>query len=327
MSAASDRRRDQALLVPIEDVVAGYGITLRPKSGELVGPCPMCNDARADDRFSVKWVRKKELFYCRICKVGGDVIRLVERVENVDFKEAVKMLTRDDRPRPPPAVSAPAKPQRSDAERTQYAVDKWRKAHPASGTLIEVYLRSRGITLSTPLTLRFAPRLWHKDPDTDIITCWPAMIGLVVRGVDNVPIGIHRTYLARDGMDKAPVVPKKMGLGLWKGGCVRLAAAIDGHVAIGEGIETCLSVQQATGLPTWAALSAPGMCLLQLPDTIRRVTILTDADDDGEGEAAALDAGRRWKSEGRIVKIARPPPGKDFNNVLTDMLREGAATT
>ena len=85
---------------------------------------------------------------------------------------------------------------------------------------------------------------------------------------------------------------------------------------VGEGIETCLSAMQATHLPAWSALSAPGLRRLNLPDEIRQVTILADGDE--EGEAAAVDAGRRWRREGRLVRIARPPAGKDFNDILRE---------
>ena len=34
------------------------------------------------------------------------------------------------------------------------------------------------------------------------------------------------------------------------------------------------------------------------------------------GEAAALAVGRRWRRQGRDVRIARPPTGLDFNDVL-----------
>jgi hypothetical protein len=45
------------------------------------------------------------------------------------------------------------------------------------------------------------------------------------------------------------------------------------------------------------------------------VIVLADGDDPGE--AAAQDCGRRWKREGRRVRIARPPHGMDFNDLLT----------
>jgi putative DNA primase/helicase len=40
------------------------------------------------------------------------------------------------------------------------------------------------------------------------------------------------------------------------------------------------------------------------------------ADGDAPGEAAAQDCARCWKREGRRVRIARPPQGMDFNDLL-----------
>ena len=71
------------------------------------------------------------------------------------------------------------------------------------------------------------------------------MVALVTRGVDDVPLAIHRTFLARDGVGKAPVDPQKMMLGPCRGGAVRLAPAGD-VLMVGEGIETCLAAMQAT---------------------------------------------------------------------------------
>ena len=83
---------------------------------------------------------------------------------------------------------------------------------------------------------------------------------------------------------------------------------------IGEGIETCLAAMQATGYPAWAALSASFLHTLNLPDDVRDVIVL--ADGDVAGEAAAGNAALRWKREGRHVRIARPPKGMDFNDML-----------
>ena len=48
----------------------------------------------------------------------------------------------------------------------------------------------------------------------------------------------------------------------------------------------------------------------------RRVTLLADGDEPGE--QAAMRTGARWKSEGREVRIARPPRGKDFADLLME---------
>ena len=198
------------------------------------------------------------------------------------------------------------------------AMKIWNASQPAPGTVVEVYLRSRGLTVSAPAALRFHPALKHPNGTT-----WPAMVALVTHGAGGEPRAIHRTFLARDGSGKAPVEPSKMMLGPCRGGAVRLAPPGD-TLMVGEGIESCLSAMQMTGKPAWAALSTSGLRTLDLPGTLTSVTILADGDE--AGEAAALDCARRWSREGRAVRIERPPAGFDFNDVLLGRhLTDGAS--
>ena len=188
------------------------------------------------------------------------------------------------------------------------ALSLWRRTDPAADTLVETYLRHRGITVDLPASVRFHHALTHPSGAR-----LPAMVALVTHGVQHEPVAIHRTFLATDGRAKAAVTPQKMMLGPCRGGVVQLATA-DDTVLIGEGLETCLAVRQVTGLPVWAALSTAGLRTLQLPTTIRAVTVL--ADGDTAGDQAARAAATRWTREGRTVRIARPPTGLDFNDVL-----------
>jgi putative DNA primase/helicase len=181
----------------------------------------------------------------------------------------------------------------------------WNAAASPEDTPVQTYAASRQLQLP-PHALRHAVL---KHPTGGV---WPTMVALVSR-VDGTPIAIHRTFLARDGRGKAPVEPKKMMLGPCRGGAVRLALPGD-VLMIGEGIETCLAAMQATGYPAWAALSTSGLRSLELPADIRNLIILADGDE--AGEAAAMHAGLRWKREGRRVRIARPPSGLDFNDVV-----------
>jgi len=197
-----------------------------------------------------------------------------------------------------------------DTARTANALQLWCAGRPADETLVQIYLRSRGIRIGIPGTIKFHAELKHRTS-----SIWPAMIALVTHGRDNRPIGIHRTYLSRDGRGKAPVEPNKMMLGPCRGGAVRLAPP-DSPLMIGEGIETCLAAMQATGHCAWAALSTSGLRTLDLPPAVQDVIVL--ADGDAPGEAAALAAAARWRHEGRRVRIARPPKGADFNDVLLD---------
>ena len=195
-----------------------------------------------------------------------------------------------------------------DNNRTRAALSIWQAAKPAIDSPIETYLGSRGLRLPSTPRLRFHSCLKHPSGSS-----WPAMIGLVTHGPDDMPIAIIRTFLTANGADKAPVDQQKMMLGPCSGGAVRLAEPSD-VLMIGEGIETCLAAMQATGLPAWAALSTSGMRLLDLPKTVQDVIVLADGDDPGE--VAARDCALRWKREGRRVRIARPPRGKDFNDML-----------
>jgi len=189
-----------------------------------------------------------------------------------------------------------------------WAARIWNASTCAKGSLVEIYLQRRGLTVSIPSAIRFHHGLRHPEGST-----WPAMVALVSSALGGTPTAIHRTFLSRDGTSKAPLENTKMMLGPCRGGIVRLGG-VGNVLLIGEGIETCLSAMQATGRRTWVALSSSGLRALVLPDDERDIVILADA--DRAGEAAAKDAAHRWVLEGRRVRIARPPPGQDFNDML-----------
>jgi hypothetical protein len=167
------------------------------------------------------------------------------------------------------------------------------------------------MSLSLPPTLRFTRYLKHAPTGES----FPVMIALVT-DVDDLPIGIHRTWLAHDGRGKAPVAQPKMSLGPVAGGAIRLAPFDPSQpLMIGEGIETCLSAMMSGG-QAWSAISAGNLARsLRLPPAARDVVIL--ADNDPAGERSVNAAVIRWRAEGRRVRIARPPPPfNDFNDLL-----------
>jgi putative DNA primase/helicase len=250
------------------------------------------------------------------CHAGCDQERVITvlRTRGLWAENSSHPLSRVARRR-----SVERKPDQDDARRSEAALAIWKSAPSAQGTPVEIYLASRGIDLPPPDALRFHAGLKH--PSSDI---WPAMVALVTNGADGTPIAIHRTYLACGGGGKAPIDPRKMMLGPCRGGAVRLAEPGD-VLMVGEGVETCLAAMQASGHPAWAALSTSGLRSLDLPTNVRDVIVLADGDD--AGEAAARDCAWRWKREGRRVRIARPPQGMDFNDMLVGRaprLEEGA---
>lgn len=200
------------------------------------------------------------------------------------------------------------KPDADALKRSAAALAIWQASHAAEGTPVATYLRSRRLDVPALPALRFHAGLKHPSGGV-----WPAMVALVTHGATGSPIAVHRTFLARDGSGKAPVDPTKMMLGPCRSGVVRLGEP-GAVLMVGEGIETCLAAMQATGTAAWAALSTSGLRSLDLPRDVSDVIVLADGDEPGE--AAAQDCARRWKREGRSVRIARPPQGMDFNDLL-----------
>jgi putative DNA primase/helicase len=142
-----------------------------------------------------------------------------------------------------------------------------------------------------------------------------------VRNAAGDIVAIHRTYLTIDGNGKAPVNPQKMTLGPIGGGAVRLATA-GPALLVGEGIESTLAAMMLSGLPGWAALSAGGIKALILPPLPIAAKVTIAADNDPVGLEAAYAAADRWAGEGRTVRIAKPPAGQDFNDLIE---QEGCA--
>lgn len=219
----------------------------------------------------------------------------------------------------PPATPREA-PARKGISSRAAALRLWRLAVPATGTLADRYLTGRGLPgLATSPALRFCGECWHQETRSS----HPAMIALVT-DVDNGPLGVHRTYLARDGGCKAAIEPARKSLGPVWGGAVRLTASanvVPLEIAIGEGIESSASAGRLLGLTPWAAISAGNLGRgLTLPPGVRCATIAVD--NDPPGREAAHEAWTRWRAEGRRVRCATPDKsGSDFN----DLLRERSA--
>jgi hypothetical protein len=275
--------------------------------GRKAGAAWMARCPAHDDRapsLSIADARDgKVLVRCHAGCNQQDVIAALRArgVWDADERRPIRFSRKPDR-------TLPAETEGAAIKKTEAALAIWRGSQSADRTPVEAYLHSRGLTIPVPPSIRFHAGLKHP-----LGAVWPAMVALVTRGTDGKPIGVHRTFLARAANGKAPVDPAKMMLGPCGGGAVRLGSA-GGFLMVGEGIETCLAVMQATSHAAWAALSTSGLRNLDLPEDARDVIVLADGDDPGE--AAAQDCAWRWKREGRRVRIARAPQGMDFNDLL-----------
>jgi putative DNA primase/helicase len=189
----------------------------------------------------------------------------------------------------------------ADPQRKLSALRLWREARPATGTLIEKYLHSRGITMPVPPSIRFHPNLRHPSG-----IYLPAMVAAVEASNGQI-VAIHRTWLSADGSAKADLIPPRAALGPVRGCSIRFAKATE-RLALAEGVETALSVAQACpALPVWCAISASNLPAVELPTCVREVVVA--ADGDGAGERAARAAAEKFIREGRRAFIARPNLG------------------
>ena len=74
-------------------------------------------------------------------------------------------------------------------------------SRPIHGTLVETYLRRRGITsLHGTGSLRFHPRCYYRPDEHSATETWPAMIAAVT-DLDGRLTGAHRTWLDPDGFE------------------------------------------------------------------------------------------------------------------------------
>jgi hypothetical protein len=251
-----------------------------------------------------------------------DVIR--ESCGLVDFKDEARTFLLMPHPEPgrPHAGErkSPAPSGSPEAARRLFAM-----AQPISGTLVKTYLRARGITdLHGTGSLRFHPRCYYRPDEHSPTETWPAMIASVT-DLAGHQTGAHRTWLAPDGSDKAPIDTPRRAMGDLLGHAVRFGVA--GEVmAAGEGIETMLSLRMALpNMPMAAALSAAHLSAILFPDTLRRLYIARDNDPAGDGAMTTLI--ERANTAGIEAVVVTPGLG-DFNEDLRftglDSLRAAA---
>lgn len=186
-------------------------------------------------------------------------------------------------------------------------------SQPIPGTLVETYLRQRGITaLHGTGSLRFHPRCYYRPNEHSPTESWPAMVASVTDLGGRIT-GAHRTWLALDGSGKAPIDTPRRAMGDLLGHAVRFDLARD-VMAAGEGIETILSLRMASPrMPMIAALSAAHLAAILFPQTLRRLYIVRDDDPAGDGARDSLI--QRATAVG-IEAIVLSPTLGDFNEDL-----------
>jgi hypothetical protein len=215
---------------------------------------------------------------------------------------------------------------KEDREKARYAREIFQAARRADGTMVEAYLRCRGITIPVPAALRLYPLLAHVPTSKALEKNFtlPCMVG-AMWAPTNEPerpfeiTALHRTWLTladhggtgtaerlqfdhrvmEIGADAkverykftAPGQKRdtgKMVRGRATGAFIPLTPGPTRSVlALTEGIENGLSVAQVN--PTWsawAAYSVSNFANLVIPQSVRRLVLCADNDSGFQKDAA-----------------------------------------
>ncbi len=251
----------------------------------------------------------------------GDLLDIIrETLALRDFGEVAEEARRFLKlPRPEPEIVpkfarsvAPAGSH--EAARRLFAI-----SGPIEGTVVETYLRHRGIAhVHHGGSLRFHPRCYYRPEEHLPTETWPAMIACVT-DLNGKITGVHRTWLDPTGFDrvrlgKAPIDTPRRAMGDLLGNAVRFGAVDDDVLVAGEGIETMLSLRYVLPtLPMAAALSANHLAAMALSPSLRRLYIARD--DDAAGDTVQAILLQRAEAAG-IEAIPLSPRLGDFNEDL-----------
>lgn len=343
------------------DVLRALGISEAPRGP--TGYIALCDPATGEKKPSlVIWTRRPGGLSWKNYSGGdkGDIIGLVAylrgwaHLPHKGFPEAMRWL--EDRlgvARRDPAElkrdADRARAQRVDADRAaqkdlaaqrRRAAAMWFSAGPIAFTPVITYLLARGIDLAAlprgvrggeraPHVLRYLDNHPHLG-DAGTQSAWPCMIAACVDGAGKIG-AVHRTWLARDAQEKAPVAPARKCwpgfaghfIPLWRGDTALSvkeanAAGLRETLVVTEGIEDGLTAAIADPrFRVWAAISLSNIGNLPLPDCIDSVIIHRQNDWLKPQAVEAFERAKRAiEATGRPVAEVAAMSGKDINDTL-----------
>jgi hypothetical protein len=173
----------------------------------------------------------------------------------------------------------------------EYARELYAAGERAGGTIVETYLRSRGITC-VPDTTRLVEHRGIPAMCTPFgIPTEPAPGRLRIRA-ERIG-GVHLTFLRADGSGKVKDAKGRSKIMIGRGHDFPLVLAPVndvGGLCIAEGIEDALTVHLLTGLGAWAAGAASLLPRIarHVPRYVEAVTIVEDDNEAGRSGCRVL---------------------------------------
>ena len=205
-------------------------------------------------------------------------------------------------PAAPASASGSAGPKEpTPEERAEKVAEIVRRSESLVSTPVLAYLRHRGITATPPDCIRYRQYAYRQ---------FGAMVALATDEAGEV-LALQQVYLTAEGR-KAPVKVVKRTNKAVEGWAERAAVRLPGRepLVLCEGVETALSVWQATGQETWACLGISNIGRAPVPANAT-VIIARDGDLPGsKAEGQMARASSMLAQRGMTVLLATPrwPP-------------------
>ncbi len=247
---------------------------------------------------------KAGTFYDHEAAFGGDALILVKHKLGLDTREAFAWASNWL------GVERPSSGGWKEKTREEKLADIIGQSGPLNNTAAERYLQKRGIdTAKLPDCLRFRPKAYKR---------YGALVAFSTDEAGNI-LASQQIYVSEDGMKPGLAVSKRTNRTAqdWpKRANVRFPGKEP--IILAEGVETALSVWQATGQETRACLGVANIAKAPLP---KGASVIIARDGDAPGSSADTQlhkAVARLKKRYLRVAVAVPPEGKDFNDILVE---------
>lgn len=284
------------------------------------GPCPIpgCGGKdryRFDDKGNGMW-------FCNQCG-AGDGFKLVMKVLNIDFKEAIETVGKIV------GTVESTKYQKETTVSPQTLRKMFNDSKPIKeGDPAYMYLKNRGLEIDFLRNVRCTSKAWEPERKQDT----HAMLSIFHKA-DGKAVTMLRTYITHDGYKQNIDKVKKImpALDKMKGGAVRLydlnnpEFLLHNTLGITEGIETAIACKMTFQIPVWASLSSTLMEGFIPPKDIETLIIFADNDKNFAGQKAAYCLANRIALEKKInVSVDVPEvPGEDFLDEMNRLNGKG----
>ena len=300
------------------EVAARLGERIGELATTLVGEPNRALSTRAQLRFGTKGSVAVELdgpergrWFDHEAGVGGDALTLVESrlglANGAACRWALEWL--GDAPDLGHATATSLRSSSGGDQGRSAKVDQIVTASlDPAGTMVERYLHGRGITARPlPSSIRYRAQAHGR---------YGAMVAMATTTTGEVA-AVQQVYLTEAGA-KAPIpVPKRTNKARddW---AEQAAVRLPGNppLILCEGVETALSLWQATGQEVWACLGVANIGKAPVPPKVE-VIVARDGDPPGSpADRQIRGAVTVLQRRGHAVRVAEPPEGTDFNDLL-----------